>query len=368
MRQARIGLAATTVILLAIGVVMIYSASAVYASEIYHDGFYYLKRHAVALAIGVVLSVAILLFDYRKLRRWAKPLCVVTAVLIGCTFLPVISREVAGASRWLRVGPWSFQPSELAGIAIILYLADFLARRGGLDPLTWRKTVPLASLVGLIVAMILAQPDLGTAFCYGSVALVMCLIAGLSPKYLMAPLVCAAPAFYVLVYSVPYRWNRIAAFLDPWADPRGSGFQIIQSFVAISVGGLTGVGLGNSTQKLFYLPAAHTDFVFAIIGEELGMIGAVVITGLFMLWLIFAVRIAYRAPDVFSQLLAAGLTVLVTLRAVINIGVNTGALPTKGLPLPFISYGGSALILCMVATALLLNISRRATALGEVEE
>ena len=366
LRGARIGLAATTVLLVAVGIVMVYSASAVYAAEVYHDGFYYLKRHLVAVTAGLIGGMAVMAMDYRRLRPWAKPLCLVAFGLIAATFLPVIGREVAGANRWLRLGSWSVQPSELAGVALIVYLADFLARRGGLSWLAWNKTVPLALLVGSMVVMILAQPDLGTAFCYSAVALTMCLIAGLPWRYLALPALCALPAFYALVICVPYRWYRITAFLNPWADPRGSGFQIIQSFLAFGSGALQGVGLGNSTQKLFYLPAAHTDFIFAIIGEELGFLGAATVIVLFMTWLVFAGRIACQAPDPFSQLLAAGLTVLVALRAIINIGVNIGALPTKGLPLPFISYGGSAVILCLMATALLLNIGRQA-ALAEVE-
>jgi cell division protein FtsW len=253
----------------------------------------------------------------------------------------------------------SFQPSELANIAVIIYIADFIARKKFLikDDFLYGFLPPLFTLGSLLV-LIIAQPDLGTCFALAMVVLLMLFIAGIRKEYLGGLILLAIPVLYLLIFKVAYRRARILAFLNPWADARGSGFQIIQSNIALGSGGIFGVGLGHSMQKLFYLPAAHTDFIFSIIGEEMGLLGTIGICILFIIFIIQGMKVARNAQDVFGYFLSIGIVLLITLKAAINIGVSLGALPTKGLPLPFISYGGSSLIFDLIGVGLLLNIAR----------
>jgi cell division protein FtsW len=278
--------------------------------------------------------------------------------LLALVLVPGIGREIAGARRWFRFKFLSFQPSELANLAVIIYLADFIARRGNAITTFIKGFLPPMFVLGAAVVLILAQPDLGTTVALGIVVLIMLFVAGVRISYLFSLIVAAIPALWFLIFSVPYRRMRILAFLNPYLDPKGSGFQIIQSQIALGSGGLFGVGIGQSKQKLFYLPAAHTDFIFAIIGEELGLIGTVGVILLFMLFIQQALKIIKNAPDKFGYFLSLGLVLMICFKAVINIGVSCGVLPTKGLPLPFISYGGSSFMFDMVSIGILLNIAR----------
>jgi cell division protein FtsW len=303
-RNIRINLFITTVILICIGIVMIYSASSIYAWEKYNDSLFFLKRHIVFLVIGALLTFLIMGFDYRKLKKIAKPFLIFSLLLLVLVLIP--------------------------GICVL----------------------------GLVALLILMQPDLGTTLAIGMVVFIMLFVSGVRLTYLLSVILSSLPVLYLLIFSVPYRRMRILAFLNPWLDPKGSGFQIIQSQVALGSGGMFGVGLGHSRQKLFYLPAAHTDFIFSIIGEELGLVGTLAIVILFILFIQQGLKVLKNAPDKFGYFLSLGLVLMISLKAIINIGVSCGLLPTKGLPLPFISYGGSSLIFDILSVGLLINIAR----------
>jgi len=337
---------------------MIYSSSSIYAWEKYGDSFFFLKRHLAFLAIGAMLAFLAMCVDYRKLQEISKPLLAVSFLLLMLVLVPGIGREVSGAQRWFRFKFISFQPSELAVLAVIIYTADFVSRKQNLLRDFWKGFMPPMFVLGSTAMLILMQPDLGTTVSLGIVVMVMVFAAGTRITYLVSLFLLSLPALYVLIFSVPYRRMRILAFLNPWLDPKGSGFQIIQSQVALGSGGIFGVGLGHSRQKLFYLPAAHTDFIFSIIGEELGLLGTLSIIVLCMIFVRQGVKVIRNAPDKFGYFLSLGLVLMISLRAAINIGVSCGLLPTKGLPLPFISYGGSSLMFDMVAVGILLNVAR----------
>lgn len=357
-RQARINIFTVTVLLVCVGIVMIYSASSIYAWERYKDSFFFLKRHLSFLAIGIVLMFLAMSLDYHKLSRYAKPLLFVSLILLVLVLVPGVGREVSGARRWFRFKFISFQPSELANLAVIIYVADFISRKGEKIRDFVKGFLPPVAVLGFTCLLILLQPDLGTTLAIGSVVFLMLFVAGTRVSYLASVILGSLPALYVLIFRVPYRRARILAFLNPWADPRGTGFQIIQSQIALGSGGLFGVGLGHSRQKLFYLPAGHTDFIFSIIGEELGLIGTIGVVILFLIFILQGLKIIKYAPDKFSYFLALGLVLMIALKAVINIGVSCGILPTKGLPLPFISYGGSSFIFDLVSVGILINIAR----------
>jgi cell division protein FtsW len=296
--------------------------------------------------------------DYRKFRRFAKPLLIFSLFLLVLVLIPGISREVSGARRWFRYKFISFQPSELAGMAIIIYIADFISRKDKVIKTFLKGFLPPLCVLGLCTLLILLQPDLGTALAIGVVVFIVLLVSGVRAWYLLSIILVSLPILYILIFSVPYRKMRILSFLNPWLDPKGSGFQIIQSQIALGSGGIFGVGLGHSKQKLFYLPAAHTDFIFSIIGEELGLIGTLGVIILFMIFIQQGLKTIKHASDKFGYFLSLGLVSMISLKAIINVGVSCGLLPTKGLPLPFISYGGSSLIFDMVSLGLLLNIAR----------
>jgi cell division protein FtsW len=337
---------------------MIYSASSIYAWERYKDSLFFLKRHLVFFAIGTLLTVFIMNVDYKKIKRFARPVLFVSLILLVLVLIPGIGKEVSGARRWFRFKFFSFQPSELACIAMIIYTADFISRKGNMIKEFLHGFFPPMCVLGICALLILMQPDLGTTLAIGMVVLLMLYIAGVRAAYILSMVLASLPLLYVLIFSVPYRRNRILAFLNPWLDPKGSGFQIIQSQLALGSGGLFGVGLGHSRQKLFYLPAAHTDFIFSIIGEELGLLGTLGVTGLYIVFILQGLKIIKNANDKFGYFLALGLVLMISLKVIINIGVSCGVFPTKGLPLPFISYGGSSFIFDMMSLGLLINIAR----------
>lgn len=357
-RNIRLNLFTVTVVLICVGIVMIYSSSSIYAGERYKDGFFFLKRHLIFLLIGGLLGFLAMCVDYKKLKHIARPLLALSFFLLVLVMVPGLGREVSGAQRWFRFKFLSFQPSELANLAVIIYLADFLSRKTIYIKTFLKGFLPPVAVLGSFALLILLQPDLGTTVSISLVAIMMLFIAGVRFSYILSLLLASLPVLYVLIFSVAYRRTRILAFLNPWLDPKGSGFQIIQSQIALGSGGIFGVGLGHSKQKLFYLPAAHTDFIFSIIGEEMGLIGTIGIIILFIIFIQQGIKIIKNAADKFGYFLSLGLVLMLSLRAVINIGVSCGVLPTKGLPLPFISYGGSSLMFDMVAVGLLLNVAR----------
>lgn len=348
-------------ILICIGVIMVYSSSAIFAYERYNDSTYFLKRHFVYLITGVILALFMMLFDYRKLKNYAKPLIIFSVLLLIVILLK--GREIGGAKRWFRVGQFSFQPSELAKISLIIYLADVLSRKQVRIKNFIEGFLPPAMVAGVLITFILLQPDLGTSIAIAVITAILFFVAGIRLRYLLISVLGLLPILYVAIFSAPYRRRRMLAFLDPWKDPRGVGFQVIQSFLALGSGGLFGVGLGQSGQKLFYLPESHTDFIISIIGEELGLIGTASVLILFFLFLWQGMKIAFNCPDLFGKFLSLGIVSMITLEALINIGAGTGAIPTKGLPLPFISYGGTSLMFHIASVGILLNIAKHSKAM-----
>ncbi len=346
---------------------MIFSASAVTAEKEFGHGYYFLVRQAAWLVLGLLGMFALMRTDYRRLREPAvvyTTVCVVLLLLVGTFFLD----KAHATHRWIRYGPLGIQPSELAKLAVILYLAWFLdQKRRSKAAMEFNKEdflqtiLPAAAPVLIYVCLILAQPDLGTALDIVLVAAAILFAAGLSWKWLATAAAVAMPTLYLLITRVSYRNARMSSFLHPDSDPQGSGFQLMQSLIAVGSGGFSGVGLMESKQKLFYLPEAHTDFIYAVICEELGYIGAMLVIALFVVYAWRGLRATFAAPDGFGRLLALGITALVLSQALINFAVVLGMVPTKGIPLPFVSYGGSSLLVMLLATGVLLNISQQAT-------
>ncbi|MBI3333641.1 MAG: putative lipid II flippase FtsW [Candidatus Omnitrophica bacterium] len=358
MRTLRRKFLLVAALLVVTGIVMVYSTTAIYAQEQYKDAAYFLKRHLFYLAVGLLLSGWVLSLDPQRIRRWTKPFVGVTLLLLAAVMVPGMGHRVSGASRWFRLGAFSVQPSEFAQLAIILYLADVLSRKRRVLENFFQGVLPPLVVLGVTLLLIVVEPDLGTAVALGVVALLLFFIAGVRRRVLVSLLLLAVPLVVGLVILKPYRVHRVMAYLNPWADPEGIGFQLIQSLVALGSGGVMGVGLGESRQKLFYLPAAHTDFIFSVIGEELGLVGGTVVLILlgFLFW--YGIRLALQSPDAFGAFAGLGVIFLLALETLVHVGVTTGAIPTKGLPLPFISYGGTALVVNLMSVAVLLNLAR----------
>ena len=345
-------------LLLGIGAVMIYSTSAIYADEKYGDNLFLLKRHLMWIGIGLAGMFLAWRTDYHILRRYSRFLVLVGIGLLGLVYFPGIGRSAGGARRWLTAGRFSFQPSEVAKFVLIVYLSDMFIRKQRWIKEFWRGLVPILVVVGIIMGLILRQPDLGTVIAIGMVVSIMLFVAGARLRYLVVMGLSVLPFLYVFIARVPYRRARIMNFLNPWSDPQGTGFQMVQSFLALGSGGIFGVGLGQSRQKLFYLPAAHTDFIFSIIGEELGLLGTILVIFLFIAFIWCGTKIALKTVDLFGHFLAVGIVSIIALQTIINIGVATGSFPTKGLPLPFISFGGSCMVTYLIAVGVLLSIHR----------
>ncbi len=355
-RELRRLLAGIIVTLLGVGCVAVYSTTAMMADATYGNTWQFLLNHLVAIVLGLGLSLACLAVPYPSLRRAAKPLVLVSLIALVAVLL--FGREVGGAQRWFRLGRLSFQPSEFSKLALILYFADFLARRQEQLQEFRRGFLPPMLVTGLMAGLVLLQPDLGTASALGAVALMMLIVARAKWAHLGTTLAAAVPVLVLLVAGEAYRRRRILAFLNPWQDPQGVGFQILQSYFAMGRGGLWGSGLGMSVQKLFYLPGAHTDFIFAIIGEEMGLIGTTVLLGLFALFVSCGVRMAHAAEDPFSKYLICGCVGLIGLQAIVHMAVVTGLMPTKGLPLPLVSYGGTSMVSNLIACSLIVHAGR----------
>ncbi len=348
------------VVLVLFGALMVFSASAVLASERYGSSYYFLIRQLIWAAAGLGAMVGVMHFDYRRL---ANPHIIFPALGLQLLLLAVVlfADRSHHAHRWLHLGPIGFQPSEFSKLVLVVFLAYFLAfRKGAVDD--WKHTLfPIALVSGASVALVIKEPDLGTSVALMLIVAAMLFAAGLRVVYFAYGALAALPLLYVLIFHVGYRYRRVLAFLDPYSDPLGKGFQIIQSFIAVGTGGIDGVGLMDGKQKLFYLPEPHTDFVFAVVGEELGFLGGLFVLGLFAVILWRGLRAAMRCNDEFGRLLAIGLTVMIVGQALVNISVVLGLMPTKGIPLPLISYGGSSLFMSLVGIGILLNISQHSS-------
>jgi len=345
------------------GAVMVFSASAMTAREEFGNGYIFLVRQLIFIAIGFAGLFFLMNFDYRKLRQ---PGVIFTAIAITLVLLTAVFffDRSHSTHRWIRLGPLSLQPSEFAKLVVIFYLAWFIEIRnapkgiGLRDPL--RTILPAAGPVLVIVGLVLAEPDMGTACMIFLIAFVLLFVAGIPYRHIIAAGLTALPLIYLLIVRVPYRLERVKAFLTPGNDPQGHGFQLAQSLIAVGSGGFSGVGLMESRQKLFFLPEAHTDFIFAVIGEEWGFIGAILLVILFAIYGWRGFVAAMKAPDDFGKYVGLGITTMVVGQALINLSVVLGLVPTKGIPLPFVSYGGSSLIVMLLATGVLLNISQHA--------
>jgi cell division protein FtsW len=358
--QADKWLFAATAGLALFGIVMVYSASAVMALEENGNQYHYVLKQGVWTAIGFGAMLVMMQFDYQRLRD--KRIVYGLLGLTGFLLLAVFAfPRINGAHRWIRLAGFSMQPSELSKLALAIFLAFFLEKRAGEEGSLWRTFLPCVGVTGVFAALVLKEPDLGTAMMLAVICVVMCFTAGARLLHLgMA----AAPGLVVgaaMLIFVPWRLQRLVTFTNPWADPQNSGFQVVQSLIAIGSGGTGGLGFAQGKQKMFFLPFAHSDFIFAVVGEELGLFGALAVVILFGILLWRGLRAALRAPDRFGMLLGLGLVMAIVVQALFNISVVLSLLPTKGIPLPFISYGGSSLVPTLVAMGILLNISQHAT-------
>jgi cell division protein FtsW len=356
-------LLASTGVLVCIGILMVYSASFVFAQDTYHDGLYFLKRQAVFAVVGGLLLLGLARVRFQFWDKVAWPLAVLSYASLLALFVPGLGVTVGGARRWLALPFFRVEPSEFAKLALIVLLAHCLAARGERIKDFKHGLLPLLGMVAAFMAVIIKEPDLGTCITIGVVALVMLFLGGARKKHMAAIGAAVAPLLVVAVMCADYRMRRVLAFLSPWDDPLGNGFQIIHSFLAFGSGGVLGQGAGAGLQKLWYLPQSHTDFIFSVLAEELGLVGVVFVVAVFATFIIRGLMVSARAEDTFGYYLGVGLTLMIGLQAIINICVVMGLLPTKGLTLPFISYGGTSLALNLVAVGMLLNVaaqSRRA--------
>jgi cell division protein FtsW len=346
-----------TLLLVFIGLVMVFSASAVMAKERFGSAYSFLFRQMAWAVAGLIAMLVTMNVDYRRYKHPA-----VVFSLLGVTLIMLLAAFFLDRShnthRWIRLGLLSFQPSELAKPALILFLAYFLENRTKSMDDVRQTLVPAAIPIVLCSGLILKQPDLGTSVVCLAISAVILFVAGMRMRYLGYGVLAAIPVLYLTIFRVKWRYERILAFLDPWKDPQGRGFHIIQSLIAVGTGGLTGMGLMEGKQKLFYLPEPHTDFIFAVIAEEMGLLGALAVVALFAIFLYRGMRTALATEDVFARYLATGITAMIVVQAILNISVVLGLMPTKGIPLPFISYGGSSLFVMLACVGVLLNITQ----------
>jgi cell division protein FtsW len=352
--------------LLCLGLIMIFSASFVSSMATLGAGdlsnaFPFFKRQLLWAVIGVAAFVFFARLDYKRLRGWGYVMMAVVVVLLFAVLIPGLGTTVGGSSRWLRFGPLQLQPSELAKLALILFAADVFSRK---EEKTLRELshtlLPMIPALGLLALLVMAQPDMGTTSLLGFIGLGMLFVAGAPMRYLIpiGSLGAAVAVFGALVE--PYRRARVLAFMDPWKDPLNTGYQTIQSLIALGSGGIFGVGIGASRQKWLYVPNAHTDFIYAILGEELGLAGTMVVLSMFAFLAYLGIRVARCAPDRFGMLIATGITIWITTQALVNIGAVTAALPITGVPLPLVSFGGTSLVISLVGMGILVNIARQA--------
>lgn len=351
-------LLAVTLVLSLVGLIMVFSASAVVAGNRFQDPWYYLKRQMAWLAVGLVLMHLASRIDYAVWRKSAIPLLAVNAVLLVLVLMPSLGIVAKGARRWLQFGWIHLQPAELVKLVTVIYLSAYLTKKNDKITQFTRGLLPPVIVVGILSGLVLLEPDLGTVVVLGLVMLTLLFLGGAKVQHLITLGLCALPLVLIMILRSSYRRQRLLTFLSPWKDASDAGFQITQSFLAFGSGGLFGVGLGEGKQKLFFLPEAHTDFVLALIGEELGLTGTALIILLYALFVIKGFQVANRARVPFGRYLGMGITLLIGIQALVNAGVVTGLLPTKGLTLPFVSYGGSSLVASLLAVGILLSISR----------
>ncbi len=348
----------TVAALLCLSILMVLNTSYFFAGERFGDPYYVLRKHLISIVLGVVCCAVASRLDARTFERAAYPALAIVVLALLAVLVPGVGLVRGGARRWIGLGILNLQPSELAKLVVVLYLARSLVKKSARLATFTIGVLPHAIVVGACAGLIILEPDFGGSALLAMVLVAMLFVAGVPLMQLILPALAALPLAAYAVWSSPYRLERLMVFLNPWAHPRDAGFQLVQSFLAFGSGGVLGAGLGESKQKMFYLPEAHTDFIFSVIGEELGLIGALAIVVLFALLAVRGFRVALRHPTPFGQLAAFGVTVLLVLQAGINMAVVLGLLPTKGLALPFVSYGGSAMLGAMTSAGVLLALSR----------
>ena len=351
---------AATVGLALFGVVMVYSASAMLAQSENHSQFFYVIKQAIWTTIGLGVMFVMMQIDYRlwKNRKLVYGMLLLTVVMLMSVFA---FGKVNGAHRWIRFSSFSIQPSEVSKLTLAIFLAYFLEKKAGEESDFWRTFVPCALVTGTLAFLIVLEPDLGTAMMLAVLFLVVTYTAGVRRLHLGMAAAPALVGLAGLLILVPWRMRRLVTFLDPWADQQGAGFQVVQSLLAIGSGGTDGLGFAQGKQKMLFLPFAHSDFIFAVIGEELGLVGALGVLLVFGLFLWRGIRTTLLAPDRFGMLLSLGIVIVIVAQALFNISVVLSLVPTKGIPLPFISYGGSSLVPTLAAVGILLNISQHAS-------
>jgi len=353
-------LTTTIVALLVVGIVMILSASSVQSFASYGSSFVFFKKQLVSVALGLAAFFLAYRLDYRRLKGFGYLLLPGVALLLFAVLLPGVGETVGGSQRWIRMGFTDFQPSELAKFALVLFAADVFARKDESTFLEFSHTaLPMLPAIGILAGLIMMQPDLGTTVLLAFIAIGMLFVAGAPLRHIVPIGLSGAGLAIMAGLAAPYRRERILAFMDPWKDPLESGYHAIQSMIALGSGGLFGVGLGASRQKWSYIPNAHTDFIYAIIGEELGLIGTFGILGLFLFLAFMGIRTAVKAPDRFGMLIASGITIWISLQALVNMGAVTSSLPITGVPLPLVSFGGTSLVISLAAMGVLLNIAKQ---------
>jgi len=356
--SARQVLIFVTAMLVSIGVLMVFSASISSNPEVH--GSNPLLRHTIAVGVSMLGLLAAFWIPSRWWRRLAVPLAVLTVILLGLVLVPGIGVRINGARRWFRVGSMNFQPSELAKVAMIVFLAWFFSRQQDRMRSFWKVFLPALATIGMVCALVLKGPDFGTAALIGTVCLLMCFVAGVPKRYLAVTVLAALPAMAYLVMESPYRLKRLTGFLQIWEDPLGTGYHARQSLLSLGSGGVYGVGLGRGQQKLSYLPEANTDFIFGVIGEEIGLVGTLLVIGLFVAFFLASLRLMSRTRgDPFAFLVMVGLTAMIAIQATLNMAVVTATVPTKGLPLPLVSLGGSSMLVSLMSVGMLLGLSRR---------
>jgi cell division protein FtsW len=354
-----LGLLFPVLLLVGMGIVMVYSASSALALKKFGSGYFFLKKQAMFSLIGIVVLVLFSYIPFRLYRVLVYPALVAAIAMLVAVVFTGLGVTAGGSARWLQLGPVQFQPSELARLALVIYLAYSISKKGEMLRDFYVGFLPHFMVLGLFTALLLVQPDFGSIVIYAALTWIMLFVGGCRITHLLSVVVVLAPMAWLFMTHAEYRVKRLMSFIDPWQYPADEGYQIVHSLMAFGTGGITGAGIGKGYQKLFYLPEPHTDFIFSVVGEELGLIGVMIVILLYGIMLMRGVRIARHAKDRFGSLLAMGITVTLGLQVCINMGVALGLLPTKGLALPFLSYGGTSLLINMAAVGIIMNIGAR---------
>jgi cell division protein FtsW len=354
-----LGLLFPVLLLVGMGIVMVYSASSALALKKFGSGYFFLKKQAMFSLIGIVVLVLFSYIPFRLYRVLVYPALVAVIVMLVAVVFTGLGVTAGGSARWLQLGPVRFQPSELARLALVIYMAYSMSKKGELLRDFYVGFLPHFLVLGLFTALLLVQPDFGSIVIFAALTWIMLFVGGCRITHLLSVVLLLAPMAWLFMTQAEYRVKRLMSFMDPWQYPADEGYQIVHSLMAFGTGGITGAGIGKGYQKLFYLPEPHTDFIFSVVGEELGLIGVMIVILLYGIMLMRGVRIARHAQDRFGSLLAMGITVTLGLQVCINMGVALGMLPTKGLTLPFLSYGGTSLLINMAAVGIIMNIGAR---------